>query len=144
MEGNVSVQGVNRELIASQGIVKDGINGLKKRNKSNKQMKKVPKQQPKPKTQAKVQASDNTRVKKPSVMVSKYTDSLKKDMNKSYGAAEKFMAKNSGNIMTDASDRYNNDAANEMYNRGKKTEGLYKASLTKLPSRVINKTTKKN
>lgn len=143
MEGNVSVQGVNRELIASQGILKDGINGLKKRKKSNKQMKKVPKQQPKPKTQAKAQASDNTRVKKPAVMVSKYTDSLKKDMNNSYSAAEKFMAKNNGNIMTDPSDRYNNDAGIEMYKRGKKTEGLYKASLTKLPSRLINKTTKK-
>ena len=55
MEGNVSVQGVNRELIASQGILKQGVNGLIKRKKSNKQMKQVPKQQPKPKPQLKFQ-----------------------------------------------------------------------------------------
>jgi hypothetical protein len=53
MEGNVSVSGINRGLISSQGIIKPVVDGLRKRKKSNKEMKQVPKQQPK--TQAKPQ-----------------------------------------------------------------------------------------
>jgi hypothetical protein len=80
--------------------------------------------------------SDNTSAKKPNVMVSRYTDSLKKDMNRNYAAGEKFMSKSEGSIVTDASDKYNNKAGIEMYERGKKSEKLYNASKTKLPPNV--------
>lgn len=86
--------------------------------------------------------SDNTSTKKPNVMVSRYTDSLKKDMKSNYNSAEKFMSKNEGDILTNASDKYNNMAANEMYKRGKASEDLYKASLTKLPPKLGNSLTK--
>lgn len=47
MEGNVSVSGINRGLISSQGIIKPVVDGLRKRKKSNKEIEM--KQQPKPK-----------------------------------------------------------------------------------------------
>lgn len=47
MEGNVSVGGISRGLISSQGIIKPIVDGLRKRKKSNKQIEM--KQQPKPK-----------------------------------------------------------------------------------------------
>lgn len=55
MEGNVAVSGVDRPLIASQGILNKGVYGLIKRKKTNKEMKQVQKQQPKPKAMPKTQ-----------------------------------------------------------------------------------------
>jgi len=47
MEGNISLSGIDRSIISAQGIIKPAANGLRKRKKSNKEMKQVPKQQPK-------------------------------------------------------------------------------------------------
>ncbi len=47
MEGNVSIAPINRQFIASQGIIKGVGSGLRKRKNSNKQIEM--KQQPKPK-----------------------------------------------------------------------------------------------
>lgn len=63
MEGNVSVSGINRGLISSQGIIKPVVDGLRKRKNSNKAMKQVPKQQPK--VQPKVQAKPQTKQANP-------------------------------------------------------------------------------
>jgi hypothetical protein len=59
LEGNVSISPINRQFIASQGIIKGVGSKLSNRKKSNKemkqqpkqQMKQQPKQQPKPKVQ---------------------------------------------------------------------------------------------
>lgn len=53
MEGNVSLSPINRQFIASQGIIKEVGSRLAKRKKTNKE--KEMKQQPKPKPMAKPQ-----------------------------------------------------------------------------------------
>lgn len=45
MEGNVSIAPINRQFIASQGIIKGVGSKLSNRKKSNKEMKQQPKQQ---------------------------------------------------------------------------------------------------
>jgi len=52
LEGNVSISPINRQFIASQGIIKGLGSKLSNRKKSNKEMKQQPKQQPKPKPKA--------------------------------------------------------------------------------------------
>jgi hypothetical protein len=56
LEGNVSISPINRQFIASQGIIKGLGSKLSNRKKSNKEMKQQPKQQPKPQPKPKAKA----------------------------------------------------------------------------------------